>query len=172
VQERAELLESRAYELYLTDRIEEAIAAREEAVRLREEVGDRVAVGAGHRWISRLAWVAGRRSLAERHAALAVELLEEAGDPRELGFAYSNRSHLAMLARDDAAAVTWGERALRLAEELGDVRPRLPRQTYLRAHEHQEAVGVGARRPDRYRPDPRPPDRNPDFTPPRVANPP
>src|SRR5215208_4040529 len=99
--ERAALLGARGYELYLTDRIEEAIAAREEAVRLREEVRDRVAVGAGHRWISR---VAGRRSLAEQHAALAVELLEEAGDPRELGFAYSNRSHLAMLARDDVAA--------------------------------------------------------------------
>jgi len=119
--ERAALLGARGYELYLTDRIEEAIAAREEAVRLREEVRDRVAVGAGHRWISRLAWVAGRRSLAEQHAALAVELLEEAGDPRELGFAYSNRSHLAMLARDDVAAVTWGERALTLAEQLGDV---------------------------------------------------
>jgi tetratricopeptide (TPR) repeat protein len=121
VQERAELLESRAYELYLTDRIDEALVAREHAVRLREEVADLVAVGAGHRWISRLAWFAGRRPLAEHHAALAVELLEGADDPRELGFAYSNRAQLAMLAGDAAAAVNWGERALRVAEELGDV---------------------------------------------------
>ena len=134
-EEQAELLESRAYELYLTDRTDEAIAAREQAVRLREEVADRVAVGANHRWISRLSSRAGRRSLAERHAALAVEMLEDADDPRELGFAYSNRAHVAMLAADDAAAVIWGERALGVAEQLGDVE--------LRA---QALISVGAAR--------------------------
>lgn len=120
-EERAELLESRSYELYLTDRVDEAIVAREEAVRLRVELGDRVAVGAGHRWISRLSWFAGRPEQAERHAALAVELLEDTDELRERGFAYSNRAQLAMLAGDEAAAVSWGERALRVADQLGDV---------------------------------------------------
>lgn len=119
--ERAELLESLSYELYLTDRGDEAIAAREKAIRLREEEGDTVAVGAGHRWISRLSWFAGRREQAERHAELAVEMLEKAGDLRELGFAYSNRAQLGMLEGDEAAAVSWGERALDVAEQLGDV---------------------------------------------------
>lgn len=119
-EERAELLASRSYELYLTDRVDDAVAAREEAVRLRAQVGDRAAIGADHRWISRLSWFAGRREKAERHAALAVELLEHAGDLRELGFAYSNRAQLAMLADDEAATVTWGERALGVAEKLGD----------------------------------------------------
>jgi DNA-binding CsgD family transcriptional regulator/tetratricopeptide (TPR) repeat protein len=134
-EERAELLESRAYELFLTDRTDQAIAAREQAARLREEVADRLGVGANHRWISRLSSRAGRPSLAERHAALAVELLEGADDPRELGFAYSNRAHVAMLAGDDAAAVSWGERALRVAEQLGDVE--------LRAH---ALISVGSAR--------------------------
>jgi DNA-binding CsgD family transcriptional regulator/tetratricopeptide (TPR) repeat protein len=118
--DRAELLESQSYEFYLTDRIDEAVAAREQAVRLREKEGDRVAVGAGHRWISRLSWFTGRREKAERHAVRAVELLEGAGDLRELGFAYSNRAQLAMLANDEGAAVSWGERALEVAEKLGD----------------------------------------------------
>jgi DNA-binding CsgD family transcriptional regulator len=118
--DRAELLESQSYEFYLTDRIDEAITAREQAVRLRVKQGDRVAVGAGHRWISRLSWFSGRREKAERHAARAVELLEGAGDPRELGFAYSNRAQLAMLASNKGAAVSWGERALEVAEKLGD----------------------------------------------------
>jgi DNA-binding CsgD family transcriptional regulator/tetratricopeptide (TPR) repeat protein len=118
--DRAEVLESQSYELYLTDRIDEAITAREQAVRLREKEGDRVAVGAGHRWISRLSWFTGRREKAERHAARAVELLEGAGDLRELGFAYSNRAQLAMIAGNESAAVSWGERALEVADKLGD----------------------------------------------------
>lgn len=118
--ERAGLLESRSYELYVIDRVDEAVAAREEAVRLREEQDDVAAVGADHRWISRLSWFAGRREKAERHAALAIELLEAAGDLRELGFAYSNRSQLGMLEGDATAAVTWGERALEVAQQLGD----------------------------------------------------
>ncbi|HEX6235490.1 MAG TPA: AAA family ATPase [Jiangellaceae bacterium] len=119
--DRAELLEARSYELYLTDRVDEAIATREEAVALRAQIGDTIAVGSGHRWLSRFSWFSGRRMQAERHAERAVELLEEAGDGRELGFAYSNRSQLVMLARDEAAAITWGERALEVAERLGDV---------------------------------------------------
>jgi hypothetical protein len=51
-------------------------------------------------------------------------------------------------------------------------RPKLPRPTYLRAHEHQAEVGVGA--PLESSPRTVQPAKacNPDFNPPRVANPP
>ena len=49
---KADLLEALSVELYLTDRLDDAIAAREQAVALRGDLADIVAVGAGHTAIS------------------------------------------------------------------------------------------------------------------------
>jgi DNA-binding CsgD family transcriptional regulator len=117
---RAELLERRAYECYLTDDIAEAIAARRLALEEHRRAGDRLREGDTRRWLSRLAWFAGDGETAEAEAQRAIELLEPLALGRELAMAYSNVAQLRMLADDGAAALRWGERAIELAERLGE----------------------------------------------------
>ncbi|HEY2602093.1 MAG TPA: AAA family ATPase [Thermoleophilaceae bacterium] len=118
-EERAELLERRAYECYLTDAIDDAASARHEALAIYRERGDRLRAGDTHRWLSRLAWFNGDNAVAEAEAAKAVELLEGLPPGPELAMAYSNMSQLRMLASDPPATLEWGRRAIELAEELG-----------------------------------------------------
>ena len=92
---RAALLEAMSVDLYLTDRLRDAIAARERALELRRELGEVVAVGAGHTALSGFAWYAADRALAERHVEAAIEILSGADDPRALGFALARHAFLA-----------------------------------------------------------------------------
>ncbi len=120
-EERAALLEARAYECYLTGQMEDAEQARQAALLIwrQRERADKV----GHtlRWLSRLAWTLGKKTAADAYATEAVQVLEPLGANAELAMAYSNRAQLAMLAYDHAEAVRWGERAIALAEQVGDV---------------------------------------------------
>jgi DNA-binding CsgD family transcriptional regulator len=118
--ERAALLERRSYECYLTDRMEEAVAARREVLELHRRAGDRLKEGDTLRWISRLAWFQGDNAGAERAAADAVALLESLPPGPELAMAYSNMAQLRMLGSDGPGAAAWGERAIALAERLGE----------------------------------------------------
>jgi DNA-binding CsgD family transcriptional regulator len=117
---RAELLARRSYECYLIDRIPEAIAAREAALREHSAAGDTLREGDARRWLSRLAWFSGDNAAAEAQARQAVELLEPLAPGRELAMAYSNMAQLRMLADDVPAAKEWGGRAIALAERLGE----------------------------------------------------
>jgi len=119
-QERARLLERLAYECYLTDRIDRAVAARESALQLWRQLGDRRCEGETLRWLSRLSWFAGRRADADRYALAAIDVLEPLAPGRELAMAYSNRAQLAMLSHDADVAVDWARRAIDLADRLGD----------------------------------------------------
>jgi DNA-binding CsgD family transcriptional regulator/tetratricopeptide (TPR) repeat protein len=119
--ERAALLERRSYECYLTGAIDQALDARERALREHHAVGDVRREGDGHRWLSRLHWFSGDNAAAEREARRAIELLERLPPGRELAMAWSNMAQLRMLAADRHAAVEWGGRAIALAERLGDV---------------------------------------------------
>ena len=115
---RAEVLWSLAYECYLTDRIDDAIAAIQEALEIWDAVGDAVRVGDSYRCLSRLNWFAGCNDLAERQASLAVDALSGSGSV-ELAMAYSNVAQLRMLASDLSGTREWGSKAL-------DVLARLP----------------------------------------------
>ena len=117
----APMFESRSYECYLTDQLEEALATRERALELWRDVGDVGRQGDCLRWLSRLWWYLGDRPRAERYAVEAIVLLETLAPGRELAMAYSTRAQLAMLAAQTAEAVAWGERAIDLAERLGDL---------------------------------------------------
>ncbi len=117
---RAELLERRSYECYLTDRVPEALEARRAAMAEYRSVGDRLREGDAHRWLSRLAWFTGDNAMAETEAGSAIALLEPFGPGRELAMAYSNMAQLRMLTSDYEAAIAWGERAITLAEQLGE----------------------------------------------------
>jgi len=118
---RAELLERRSYECYLTDQFPAALEARRLALEEHRRGGDSLREGDAHRWLSRLEWFLGDREAAEREAARALELLEPLSPGRELAMAYSNMAQLRMLGRDCEGAVSWGGRAIELAEELGEL---------------------------------------------------
>ncbi len=113
---RAELLERRAYECYLTDDVPGAIAARRLLLAAYRVTGDRPREGDTHRWLSRLTWFIGDNATAEAEAGRAVALLEALPPGRELAMAYSNVAQLRMLAGDVDGAEQWGARAIALAE--------------------------------------------------------
>ena len=120
LERQAELLEGRAYECYLTSQIEEAVQARQAALRIWRQLDRSDQVGHTLRWLSRLSWFLGQSSEAEQYAAEAVQLLETLPPDARLAMAYSNRAQLSMLADNTAEAVRWGELAIALAESLGD----------------------------------------------------
>ncbi len=120
-EDQAELLERSAIETYTTgDRGRSAVADQREAVALRRQLGDPVALGASQRWLSRMLWWHGDRPGAEAAAREAVAVLEEAGDSRMLAMAYSNESQLDMLAERNPEAIATAERAIALARDAGD----------------------------------------------------
>jgi DNA-binding CsgD family transcriptional regulator/tetratricopeptide (TPR) repeat protein len=126
---RAELLGLLGYECYLTGRIEDALAARAEALRIWTALGDRVRVGDTHRWLSRLNWFAARNELAEQHGALAVEALAGT-DSVSQAMAYSSMSQLRMLDSDLAGCRQWVARTLELLDRL----PEGPEVAEVRVH--------------------------------------
>lgn len=117
--ERAHLYERYSYECYMTDQMEPAIAARQEALTIRSAGGHRLEEGDNLRWLSRLSWFASRGADAERYAAAAVTALEALPPGPELAMAYSNRAQLEMLARRVDSAIDWAQRTIELAESLG-----------------------------------------------------
>ena len=126
---RADLLGRVSYEYYLTDRIPEALAAREEELRLRAARGDVAGVGATHRWLSRLNWFNGQSAEAERHAALAVDALAATGSA-DLALAYSNRAQLFMLRGDLENTRRWGALSMDVVNQL----PPGPERTNVSVH--------------------------------------
>ena len=117
---RAGLLEALSTELYLTDRLPDAIEVRTQALALRRELADVVAVGAAHRMISYYHWYAADLAAAQRQDEASHAILDGAGDRRELGYALANRSFLAAQRDDRAEAIGCGTRAQRIADELDD----------------------------------------------------
>jgi tetratricopeptide (TPR) repeat protein len=107
LERQAELLEGRAYECYLTSQIEEAVQARQAALRIWRQLDRSDQVGHTLRWLSRLSWFLGQSSEAEQYAAEAVQLLETLPPDARLAMAYSNRAQLSMLADNTAEAVRW-----------------------------------------------------------------
>jgi DNA-binding CsgD family transcriptional regulator/tetratricopeptide (TPR) repeat protein len=106
--ERAGLLERRSRACYLTDDIDEAIAAVEEALELRRALAQRLEEGESLTWLSHILYCPGRMAESTQAARQAVELLETLPPSSQLASAY--------LRTDWALA----ERALALAEEFGD----------------------------------------------------
>ncbi len=117
---RAALLEALSGELHLTDRLGDAVAAREQALELRRGLGQVAAVGAAHTALSVYAWYGADRALAERHVRAAVEILSTTDDRRALGFALSRRAFVAAWRGDTAEALDLGGRAARIARDLDD----------------------------------------------------
>lgn len=118
--QRAELLESHAYECYLTSQFKDAVDSATAALAGSRELDDRVTQGRLLRFLSRQHWFLGGSLKAERFATEAIAVLEPLPPTRELAMAYSNRSQLGMLKAQLPTAVTYGERAVALARHLHD----------------------------------------------------
>ena len=73
--DEAELLELLAEECYLIDRLDDAIAASERAMLLRERHQDAAGVSINHHALSVYHWYNADRGLADQHAAAAEEVL-------------------------------------------------------------------------------------------------
>ena len=119
-EERAELLEHRAYECTLTDQSGDAIDALRSAITIRNELGDNRAEAEALQLLSNVLWCPGYVVDAAEAAQQAVALLEAAEPDRELVMACSRVSQLSMDAEDFDGAVAWGTRALELAEALDE----------------------------------------------------
>jgi DNA-binding CsgD family transcriptional regulator/tetratricopeptide (TPR) repeat protein len=118
--ERADLLERRSHECYLTDQSDEAIAALEEALECRRALGDRLGEGRTLTRLSYILWCPGRARESGRAAREAVAVLEPLPASRELAKAYANLARSIGETDGWAAGAGWGERALQLAEDFGD----------------------------------------------------
>ena len=118
--ERASLLDQLSTELYLTDRIADAIAAREGSLRLWRSIGSRLQEGDALRWLSRLHRGNANQAAANACAADAITILESLPPGRELAVAYSNLARLHMLAHEFDMAKSLGSRAIALAASLSD----------------------------------------------------
>jgi DNA-binding CsgD family transcriptional regulator/tetratricopeptide (TPR) repeat protein len=118
--ERADLLERRSRECYLTDQYDEGIASLEQALECRRTLGDSLKEGDALRRLSEFLWCPGRTAEAERSARDAVALLEELPPGRELAWAYANLAGLCGAAVRSEEAIAWAERGLELAERIDD----------------------------------------------------
>lgn len=120
LQEQAKLLEEYAIECYTVGLADLAVHAQADAVALRRNLGDPLAIGLSLRWLSRMYWWAGARPEAEARGVEAIEVLEGAGDRRALALALSNQSQLHVLAGRFSDAIAVGERAVPIAREVRD----------------------------------------------------
>ena len=118
IEERASLLESYAYECYVTSQIEAGVEAQHTALELRRQQQDRIKEGHNLRWLSRFHWSLGRNEEAIQRAKESIDVLEALPPGPELAMAYSNRSQSHMLAGNSRDAIEWGNRALHLAGSL------------------------------------------------------
>jgi len=117
---RAHLLERRAYYCYLTDQMDEAIAAHRATLAIWRSEGNALREGYALRWLSRYFSCIGQRTNAEKYADDALQVLNSFPDSREYGWAMSNRAQLSMNLEKTDDALVWGQRAIDLATRLGD----------------------------------------------------
>jgi DNA-binding CsgD family transcriptional regulator/tetratricopeptide (TPR) repeat protein len=118
--ERAQLLDRRAHECFLTDQNVEAVEALEEALDYHRQLGDRRKEGDSLRALAQNLWCPGRTTETEEAARRAVAVLESLPPGRELAMAYSNLASVCKDAENADEALAWGARATELAERLDD----------------------------------------------------
>jgi DNA-binding CsgD family transcriptional regulator/tetratricopeptide (TPR) repeat protein len=116
---RADLLERAAHEYFLTDQIEEAIAARREAIEMYRRSGAGLREGDCLHQLSNILRCNGRNAEAIQAGEESLVLLEQFPPGRELAMAYANAARLRMTHSDADGTFAWGGRALELAERSG-----------------------------------------------------
>ncbi|MEU2925680.1 AAA family ATPase [Streptomyces sp. NPDC007251] len=118
---QSSLLEGHSQACLLSGRLDEGVASRRRAVKLRRALGDRLREGEDLRWLSCWLWPDGRAVEARRTGLDAVRVLEELGPSPELARAYLNLCQLACYGHE-AVTVTdaYAAKATALGERFGD----------------------------------------------------
>lgn len=117
-EERARLLEARAFHCFVSNQLDESLEARQKALAIWRQAGDKIREGDNLRWIARAHWVAARLEPANEAIDGAVAVLEKVPASTELALAYSYKGHLNMLAFRNNEAVEWSGKALELADKF------------------------------------------------------
>jgi DNA-binding CsgD family transcriptional regulator/tetratricopeptide (TPR) repeat protein len=120
IRTRAELLERRSFECYLSGEFDEAISAQRAALACYRELGDRLREGDSLRSLGRLLGFGGRTHESAEACRQAVAVLEALEPGRELALAYASLAQRCMNWEDSDAARDWSTRALELSESLSD----------------------------------------------------
>ena len=118
---QAALLESYTIEASVTCQLDDAMQAAKRALVLREQQADPTGVGHNLRWISWLAWLAGRREEMDQRLGAALEVLEDQPPGPDLAMACADlavRIGLYGGRREDAERIA--QRAVALARDSGD----------------------------------------------------
>lgn len=118
-QARAHVLEARSYACYLTAQLDEGIAARQEALAIWIERGDRRREGENRCHLATLYWAQARVIDAENEAEAAVALMEQIEAGPELAMAYGTLARLRGTTLTDNNALRLGEKAVALAARFG-----------------------------------------------------
>ena len=108
---RADLLERRSFECYLTTQDDEARAAAEAAIALYRELGDPLREGLALCSLARVLNNVGRIPEARRAAENGIALLEQLSPSPELALAYAARAGFETLAEDREAGEHWARKA-------------------------------------------------------------
>ncbi|MDJ0382947.1 LuxR family transcriptional regulator [Streptomyces sp. G-G2] len=117
----ASLLEGHSRACLLSSRLDEGIATRRTAVRLRRELGDQLREGEDLRWLSCWLWPAGRGAEARQTGLDAVRVLEGMGPSQELAQAYLNLCQLACYGHERVeVTAAYAEKAIVVGERFGD----------------------------------------------------
>jgi DNA-binding CsgD family transcriptional regulator/tetratricopeptide (TPR) repeat protein len=146
VEKRAELFSRRAAECMLTDQLDAALAAQEEALRCYRQIGERAGEGGALRGLARLRLLVSWSAGAEELAAEAIKLLEEGPPGHELAMAYATVANARMNLEDSEGTVAWGNRALAVAEAIGDIEAELYGLTFMGAAELRSGDDAGLRK--------------------------
>jgi DNA-binding CsgD family transcriptional regulator/tetratricopeptide (TPR) repeat protein len=118
--ERADLLERRSRECYVTDQHDAATVAIREAIECRRALGQPVDEARALRWLSKILFCPGRDAESEQAAREAAAIVEDLPPGRELAAAYADLAETYMNLGQGNEALEWGRRALALAERFGD----------------------------------------------------
>jgi DNA-binding CsgD family transcriptional regulator/tetratricopeptide (TPR) repeat protein len=122
-EDRAELLEQYSHNCYMSEQLKEALAAREEALAIRRDLGDPLREGDSLRWQARLLWAVGRVEEAEEAAEESVGVLEQLPPGNELAMAYAVVASFRLIEDDLDEAIAWGTRAIELARRVDEREP-------------------------------------------------
>ena len=118
--ERASLFEAHADECHIISQFAEAIASRESAIALRQQLGDRLREGENLSHLAHSFVVQGRTTEARQANDRAITLLRTLDPGPQLATSYRYRAYLLMGDRDNEEAIRWGRKALELAERFPD----------------------------------------------------
>jgi DNA-binding CsgD family transcriptional regulator/tetratricopeptide (TPR) repeat protein len=118
--ERAGLCDELSHECMVTDQMDEALAAAEEALQLWESAGDVTRVGAAHVALNTICWYLAQGERGDEHLAVALELLEPLGPSVDLAQALCRKAFSLVDSDGEDGAVVVARRGLEMALAVGD----------------------------------------------------